>query len=381
MPSNIRRVLKSIKFRLAMLFSVILFVFAGSIIFLFNITIDNYLSTRAVAPASPPQEQTALRVEETAEQKVRSQYTDDLQTVRDRSIESLFPLALISFALGYYISGRFLKPLEELNTRIDTLKTDTLGSQIEQVPENEIGRTVTSFNEMSKRLQTAFDQQTRFVQDASHELRTPLTIVKTNLETVLDDDQATKADLKTAMTEALSGVDEVTSLANDLLALSRPQSSTRNVEDLNQVLQEIVASFKSLADQHDVHLELHSDERPVMVSINRSELYRALTNLIDNAIKYSKDAEHPHVSITITTSSEHALLQITDNGRGIPAADLDRIFNRFYRVNTARDRETGGFGLGLPIAQKIIIEHGGTVSVRSQPGETCFEVRLPLSKT
>lgn len=376
---------KSIKFRLAMTFTVILFVFAGSIILLFNIAINNYLSTRQ-NPANPPA-QTEQTTNPPKEQLVpvkdnkddlRVKYSNNLESIKTESVYGLIALAFIALGLGYYLAGRFLRPLNELNKQIEKLKSDNLGTQIEKVPENEVGKTISFFNEMSLRLKKAFDQQMRFVQDASHELRTPLTILRTNMETVLDDKNASKDDLKESMSDALQEIDSATDLANDLLALSRPESKIQEKENLIEVVSDVVGSISDMAKKSKVDVSFDHRDEKVIVKINKSEIARAIKNLIENAIKYSNKSKGPKVTVAVIKSGSSAIIEISDNGIGIPKEELGKIFDRFYRVDKSRDRETGGFGLGLAITKKIITDHRGKIVVASDKSETVFTIKLPL---
>lgn len=376
---------KSIKFRLAMTFTVILFVFAGSIILLFNIAINNYLSTRQ-NPANPPA-QTEQTTNPPKEQLVpvkdnkddlRVKYSNNLESIKTESVYGLIALAFIALGLGYYLAGRFLRPLNELNKQIEKLKSDNLGTQIEKVPENEVGKTISFFNEMSLRLKKAFDQQMRFVQDASHELRTPLTILRTNMETVLDDKNASKDDLKESMNDALQEIDSATDLANDLLALSRPESKIQEKENLIEVVSDVVGSISDMAKKSKVDVSFDHRDEKVIVKINKSEIARAIKNLIENAIKYSNKSKGPKVTVAVIKSGSSAIIEISDNGIGIPKEELGKIFDRFYRVDKSRDRETGGFGLGLAITKKIITDHRGKIVVASDKSETVFTIKLPL---
>ncbi len=372
--------LKSIKFRLAILFTVILFTFSGVIILLFNVAIDNYLSTRQTPAPIVHQNQPSMPAPENEPTKDnRSRYANQLEDIKKYSIYGLFVMAVISLALGYYISGRFLKPLNELNDQIFKLKSNSLGAQIKHPPDNEFGETMNYFNEMSLRLQKAFDQQARFVQDASHELRTPLTILRTNIETVLDDKNASKTDLRNSMGDALSEIDSATILANDLLTLSRPQSKIREPENMSEIINESVAMMKKIANTSNVSIKSTIFDKNIPVLINKSEIIRAINNIIYNAITYSANVKSPHVSVTVKQANNTAIITIKDNGIGIPKSDIHKIFDRFYRVDKSRDRKTGGFGLGLPITKKIIIDHQGKITVTSKPGLTEFTIHIPLS--
>lgn len=373
---------RTIKFKLALVFTIVLFIFTGATILVFNVAINNYLSTRATQP--PPvatnQNNPPSPLQETDQQRTnRAVYSNVLETIQRKSIFALFPLMAVCFLLGYFLANRFLKPLRVLNAQIEKLKSDNLGTQINRVPKDEVGKIISSFNDMSLRLQRAFQQQARFVQDASHELRTPLTIVRTNIDTALDNEDATKQELADSMKEALLELDSVTNLANDLLTLSRPQSKIRETVNLVDIIRECVSSMKDIAIKNNVILESVINVDLLPVRINRIEITRAINNLIDNAVKYAKDNKQPNVLIKSDMSYPHAVIQVQDNGlAGIPKNEIGKIFDRFYRIDKSRVRDTGGFGLGLPITKKIILEHGGKVSVKSIPGSTVFTIQIPL---
>lgn len=372
-----------------MTFTIILFVCAGTIILLFNIAINNYLSTRQ-NPGNPPvtgqqiigsQPSTGQPQPSTDDGKnsLRAKYSNDLERIKSKSIFGLIVFAFISLGLGYYLADRFLRPLNQLNRQLEKLKSDNLGTQITRVPDNEIGKTISYFNDMSLRLKTAFDQQAQFVQDASHELRTPLTILRTNLETELDNSNASKAELRNAMQDALLEIDSATELANDLLTLSKPEKMSKETENLGSVISEVVDSFSMLAKDRDVSLEYNATNDEVNASIVKSDFARAINNIIDNAIKYSAVSKAPKVLVSLRKSGVTAIIEIADNGIGIKESEIAKIFDRFYRIDKSRNRKTGEFGLGLAISKKIISDHEGKISVTSQKGLTKFRIQIPIA--
>lgn len=368
-----------------MTFTVILFAFGGVIILLFNIAINNYLSTRQ-NPVNPPvveqQKDIAEKIQQPPPIKddkdaLRAKYSQNLENIKRESFYGLIVLAFLSLGIGYYLSGRFLNPLNNLNLRIEKLKSDNLGSQMPNIPNNEIGKTISYFNDMSLRLQEAFDQQARFVQDASHELRTPLTILRTNLETVLDDKKATIGDLRDSMNCALEEIDSATNLANDLLVLSKPESKSRKEENLVVLVNEVVSALSGVAKREKLVIDFQHSDEIITAKLNKPEISIAVKNLIDNAIKYSAATKSGKISVSVVKKNDHAEIKVTDNGIGIPKAEVGKIFDRFYRVDKSRDRETGGFGLGLAITKKFVEDHNGDISVKSDNKGTVFTVKLP----
>ncbi|MBW4578283.1 MAG: ATP-binding protein [Tildeniella nuda ZEHNDER 1965/U140] len=226
----------------------------------------------------------------------------------------------------------------------------------------------------------AYDQLQRFTADASHELRAPLAAVLSNAQVGLmspDDNAQQRLRLEKIVDTAKS----MSTLIGNLLFLSRREGAL-DLASLKRV--DLVALLRSLTDDQTAQaiaqgLAFTSQLPDHAVTLNADPdlLKQAVTNLLSNAFKYT--APGGSIQLSLSTSSRYALIQVEDNGIGIPAADLPHIFERFYRVDTARSRQTGGFGLGLAIAQQIIIAHRGRITATStlEKGST-FQIELPL---
>ena len=234
-----------------------------------------------------------------------------------------------------------------------------------------------TFDEMLDRLQSAFETEQRFTSDASHELRTPLGLLKAQISLALS--RPRDAAALTQMMQAMEGdVDRMTRLVETMLSLARtevPLSSLVEV-DLTELLSALVGQMQSA---HSAHRKI-SLEAPPMLNTNVMDdpdrLTQLFMNLLDNAVKYSLEGTSIHVCL-----SEQELgwsIAITDQGIGIASEHLPHIFERFYRTDTSRARQTGGIGLGLPIAQAIAKQHGGRITVHSALGKgSTFNVWLP----
>ena len=228
--------IKSLRFKLTITYSLILFIFAGFLVLSLNLFLENYLHTDPTRiqmnfssggiPGAIPNNQEMyfpdLPVEE--KERIRDIRLKDLETFQEISLIALIPLALFSFGIGYAISGSFLEPLKELKNEIDESKSESLGKQIKVKTDDEIGELIKSYNEMSLRLQKAFECQKQFVQDASHELRTPLTIMQTNMDIALEDKNASKEELRIAIEKSLEAAKNMTKLSENLLTLTMPSN-------------------------------------------------------------------------------------------------------------------------------------------------------------
>ena len=220
--------------------------------------------------------------------------------------------------------------------------------------------------------------RTDFVANISHELKTPVGALAVLAEALSWED-----DLDVVHRLANKMVDEAHRAAtsiDDLLELSRIELGGRAVRDpvsVQRVIREAVIRSLAAAEQRDIRIDVEEPDPAVTVSGDRRQLVSAVSNLIDNAVKYSEAGSEVFVSTTL--DDDHVGIQVKDHGVGIPAKDLDRIFERFYRVDRARSRETGGTGLGLAIVRHVANNHEGEVRVQSAEGEgSTFTLRIPV---
>lgn len=222
-------------------------------------------------------------------------------------------------------------------------------------------------------IESAHEAQSRFTSDASHELRTPLASMKVELEVALRDPKLSKDDIRQLLASNLEEVNKLTKLSQTLLQLSRLDHASIDHEpvSLNAAIATVLARFQS-SRQRIIYTNLP----PVSVMANQSHVEELLTIFIDNALKYSPD-DSP-ITLTLVQQKQLSGFDITNTGEGIPADDLPKIFDRFYRSDASR---TGGakkgYGLGLSLAKKIVELHDGELTVTSQPGQfTTFRVML-----
>jgi two-component system, OmpR family, manganese sensing sensor histidine kinase len=226
----------------------------------------------------------------------------------------------------------------------------------------------------------AYQQLQRFTADASHELRTPVATVLSNAQVALippEDPIEQRLRLQNIAQTAKS----MTTLINDLLFLSRHDGSLAETGlkpvDLCHILRSLVQEFAALAPAPSLNFNAYLPEHPIMLKADANLLKQAVINLLTNAFKYTP--AEGKVELHLFTQSHYAVIQVKDNGIGIPSSDLPHIFDRFYRVDTVRSRQTGGFGLGLAIAQQIVQRYGGQITVNSILGQgSTFEINLPL---
>ena len=308
-------------------------------------------------------------------------YSANLDRLRNWSLIAVVGLALASGIGGYVLSGMLLKPVRDITQIASQISATNLGRRINhQGPEDELWALSETFDSMIDRLETSFDRQRQFVQDASHELRTPLAAIRTNIDVTELDPDATVEDYRELVETVKSQTTRLTRLSEDLLLLT--SDSRASVEpddvDLGNVAREVVRQLGQLAASRDVTLRVEGNPSLDVVT-NGDLIYRCVFNLVDNAIKYSGAGSTVTLRVA-QQGSAMATVAVSDDGSGIEPEDLARIFDRFYRVDKGRSRREGGSGLGLAIVQELVADLGGGVDVESEPGKgSTFTIHLPYT--
>jgi two-component system, OmpR family, sensor histidine kinase MprB len=278
--------------------------------------------------------------------------------------------------LGRLIAGAAVLPVKRLTQATEHVAaTMDLSQRIGSAGEDEIGRLAVSFNAMLDALElsmSALDKsvhaQRQLVADASHELRTPVTSLRTNIEILQHADSMNAEDRRRLLSDVVEQIEELTLLMNDLIDLARGEEPHANAEDvrLDLVLTEVVDRARKRSAATALHVQLE----PTILAGVPARLERAISNLIDNAIKYSPPGEPVEIRLHGTE------LTVRDHGPGIAAEDLPYVFDRFYRGAEARSRP--GSGLGLAIVRQVVGQHGGSVAAERAPGGgTLMRLRLP----
>jgi len=286
---------------------------------------------------------------------------------------------VFSFLGGGFLAARSLNPVDEIASSLERIQAEDLSVRLpEHEARDEVGRIVSSANRMLSRLEESFKQVRRFAGDVAHELRTPLSALKCTLEVALSNEGITEEPRK-AIADALVQVNELSGLVSNLLLLASLDAADKleRREDVSvmDIFDDIGEVFQALAQQKGV--EFHIDVRQeCWVKGDRTLLHRLFCNLIENAIRYTPSGGR--VEATAWRQEALCRVSVSDTGIGIAAADIDKIFDRFYRAEASRSRQTGGTGLGLSICQRIVELHGGSIRVESQEGKgTTLTVALP----
>jgi heavy metal sensor kinase len=295
-----------------------------------------------------------------------------------RNLLVFLPLALLACsAVSWYSAGRALRGLQSVDSAAQKVTGSDLGLQIpRRGADDELDRLIDSFNEMSRRLKSSFEQVRQFSTDVSHELRTPLTAIQGQLEVALFTAQ-TKEQLREAIENALQDVERLVNLVRALLLLSQSESGQipmhKSVLDLGRLVDDIVDQFQIPAEAGSLRL-MHTTTQPVPCEADPTQIERVVTNLLSNAVKYTPAGGW--VKACAEPLGNQVRLIVEDSGVGIPADHLPHIFDRFYRVPDPNPEK--GLGLGLSFVAAIVRAHGGEIHVQSELGKgSRFEVVLP----
>lgn len=285
---------------------------------------------------------------------------------------------LLALAIGYGFAGRALAPVAAITAQVRGWGRRDLHRRLRHAepPRDEIDQLASTFNDLFNRLEATFAAQQRFVADASHELKSPLTAIRGHLQLLQRRGHQNPTEARAWLETALREVDRLGDLVQDLLELARSEGDVvlKGLERLDwaKLVRDVVQQYAVVADR----LSYVGPDEPLWVDGVDHRLRQVLINVLDNALRATRDGGT--VSVSAKLDAQGPLVRVQDTGHGIPPEALPRIFDRFYRVDPARDRQAGGSGLGLAIALAIMHQHGGTLEVDSQVGVgTSFTMRLP----
>ena len=293
-------------------------------------------------------------------------------------MDSVFFLLLLS--LSIVVSGLIMRPFIELRTSVGQVSNGDLNQSISQNTYLITKQLSDELNTTIRRLRDADQSRDEFVANVSHELKTPITSIRVLADSLMSMDDVPVELYKEFMNDISKEIDREAKIIDDLLDLVKMDRSgvvlNRTSVDMNAMLEQILKRLRPQAKLRNIEMTLET-VRDVKADVDEVKFSLAITNLVENAIKYNVDGGWVHVSLD--ADHQFCYIKVEDNGIGIPEDQQDNVFERFYRADKARSRETGGTGLGLAITRNIILLHQGIIRLTSKEGEgSSFLVRIPL---
>lgn len=299
--------------------------------------------------------------------------------------DSLLLTVLISLLVGviiFVVANLMTKRIVEFTNRITSMSRDNRTEKLEIHGNDEISKLGEAFNNLSEKVSVLEKQRTEFVSNASHELKTPLSSIKLMADSIIQTPDISMDYVREFLSDMNDEVERLNRIVNKLLYITKLDTLTESMSgsleliNLKDVVSGINKNLMPIAEMEDKELVLSAEE-DILIMANKDILWQAIYNIVDNALKYTK--EYGRVEVSLVKESKRAVITVKDNGVGMASEDLERIFDRFYRVDKARSRDTGGTGLGLSIAQSAIEFHNGSIEVSSELNVGSeFRIILPL---
>lgn len=307
--------------------------------------------------------------------------TTNIEVLDGKASILQFLIMILIVVLSWFISKMLVKPFERVTASISAVR-DGYETEAADVPDYlETEHIIATFNELLKRMKVLDESRQEFVSNVSHELKTPITSMKVLADSLISQEDVPVELYKEFMTDIADEIDRENKIINDLLSLVKMDKTAAdlNIESIsiNELIELILKRLKPIAGQKDIDV-IYQSVREVTAEVDEVKLTLAISNLVENAIKYNK--EHGYVKVTLDADHQFFTIVVEDNGIGIPEESKEHIFERFYRVDKSHSRKIGGTGLGLAITRNAILMHRGAIGVESEEGVgTAFYVKIPLT--
>ena len=302
-----------------------------------------------------------------------------LDELEQRGVMLIGVIVVLSVFLAWLLSTILVKPLARVTKSIEDLTDGVLDEEISVPDYTEL--ITDAFNKMVNRMKILDESRQEFVSNVSHELKTPLTSMKVLADSLVGQQGIPEELYQEFMGDITAEIDRENKIITDLLSLVKMDKKAADVNithmDINQLLEDILKRLRPIADKRNIDLILDCF-RPVEADVDEVKFTLAISNLVENGIKYNVD--DGWVRVSLDADHKYFYVTVADSGMGIPEDSIEKIFERFYRVDKSHSKEIGGTGLGLAITRSSIAMHHGAIKVFSKEGEgTTFSVRIPLS--
>ncbi|NLJ88748.1 MAG: cell wall metabolism sensor histidine kinase WalK [Epulopiscium sp.] len=308
--------------------------------------------------------------------------SETLDTLKNQLYIFTVLISVIIGIISFFASEIITNPLKRMLKVVQKITEGHLDQKIDVKGRDELAELGHAFNNMSSKLLQIDQSRQEFVSNVSHELKTPLSSIKVLSESLTLQENVPVEMYKEFLKDIDSEIDRLTAIINDLLLLVKLDQKevpmTIKSFNLNQLVEDILKRLYPLANKKNIEL-IYESFREVALEADEMKITLAISNLVENAIKYTPN--DGRVKVVVDADHQNAFIKVIDTGIGIPEEDYEKIFHRFYRVDKTRDRETGGTGLGLSITHRTVLLHHGSIKVNSAEGEGSeFVVRLPLKQ-
>ena len=310
-----------------------------------------------------------------------SEIEDSIDMLENRGNLLLSIICILVLVFGYLLAGVLVKPFSRVTKAIEDLTDGYLDEEISVPDYTETELITNAFNKMLGRMKTLDESRQEFVSNVSHELKTPMTSMKVLADSLVGQQGVPEELYQEFLSDITEEIDRENKIITDLLSLVKMDKKAADMNitnmNINELLENILKRLRPIADQRRIDLILDSF-RPVTADVDEVKFTLAISNLVENGIKYNVD--EGWVRVTLDADHKDFYVTVADSGLGIPEDSIERIFERFYRVDKSHSREIGGTGLGLAITRSSIAMHHGIIKVSSKEGEgTTFTVKIPLS--
>ena len=304
-----------------------------------------------------------------------------LDELEQRGVMLIGVIVVLSVFLAWLLSTILVKPLARVTKSIEDLTDGVLDEEISVPDYTETELITDAFNKIVNRMKILDESRQEFVSNVSHELKTPLTSMKVLADSLVGQQGIPEELYQEFMGDITAEIDRENKIITDLLSLVKMDKKAADVNithmDINQLLEDILKRLRPIADKRNIDLILDCF-RPVEADVDEVKFTLAISNLVENGIKYNVD--DGWVRVSLDADHKYFYVTVADSGMGIPEDSIEKIFERFYRVDKSHSKEIGGTGLGLAITRSSIAMHHGAIKVFSKEGEgTTFSVRIPLS--
>lgn len=304
-----------------------------------------------------------------------------LENIAEKMLLIQVIIGFISILLAVFFSRHLVKPFNKLEKSFDKVSYGYFDNKLSLDGYTETEKIAAAYNDMLDKMKQLDESRQEFVSNVSHELKTPITSIKVLADSLMMQQDVPNEIYKEFFSDIVMEIDRENEIITDLLTLVRLDKKNGNLNitsvNINELVELILKRLRPIAAKSNIELVLESF-RPIIAEVDEMKITSAITNLVENAIKYN--VMDGWIRVTLNADHKYFYIKVADSGIGIPEESQELVFERFYRVDKTRARETGGTGLGLAITKNIILLHNGAIKVYSKEGEgTTFTVRIPLN--